>query len=109
MYNITIATDTTLYTLILVTKMTFNNTTMVTKTLSILLRPFVSIAPKQFKFIWLSNLSIFSVHDEGYSRHASYILILISTLQNTKETNKNGQSRKKLVHDEYRKKQQKTK
>ena len=47
--------------------------------MSILLRPFVFIAPKQFKLIWLSNLSIQSVPDEGYSRHASSTLISIST------------------------------
>ena len=28
---------------------------------------------------WLSNLSILSIHDEGYSRNVSYALILIST------------------------------
>jgi hypothetical protein len=50
--------------------------------LSILLRPFVFISPKQFKLILLSNRSnllILSVPDEGYSRHASSTLILIST------------------------------
>jgi hypothetical protein len=34
-------------------------------------RPFGCIAPKHFSIIWLSNLSILSVPDEGYSINAS--------------------------------------
>jgi hypothetical protein len=33
------------------------------------LRLFGFLAPKHFKIIWLSNLSILSVPDEGYSRN----------------------------------------
>jgi hypothetical protein len=40
------------------------------------LRPLVLLLPK---LIRLSNISILSVHDEGYSRNASCILSLIST------------------------------
>jgi hypothetical protein len=38
--------------------------------LAILFRPFGLLARKTFKIIWLSNLSILSVPDEGYSRNA---------------------------------------
>ena len=37
------------------------------------------LAPKDFKNIWLSNLLIMSVPDEGYSRNVSCTLNLIST------------------------------
>jgi hypothetical protein len=36
--------------------------------LALLLKLFGCIAPKHFKIIWLSNLSILSVSDEGYSK-----------------------------------------
>jgi hypothetical protein len=39
--------------------------------LAILFRPFGLLARKTFKIIWLSNLSILSVPDEGYSRNVS--------------------------------------
>jgi hypothetical protein len=38
----------------------------------------VLLLPK-LSIIWLSNLSMLSVHDEGYSRNASCALNLIST------------------------------
>jgi hypothetical protein len=44
--------------------------------LVIMLPPFGFLAPKDFQIIWLSNLLILSVHDEGYFRNA---LNLIST------------------------------
>jgi hypothetical protein len=37
------------------------------------------LAPKDFENIWLSNLLIMSVPDEGYSRNVSCTLNLIST------------------------------
>ena len=47
--------------------------------LAILLTPFGIIAPTHFWIIRLSNLSILSLPDEGYSRNASCVLTLIST------------------------------
>ena len=47
--------------------------------LAILFRPFGLLARKTSKIIWLSNLSILSVSDEGYSRNALCALNLIST------------------------------
>jgi hypothetical protein len=35
-----------------------------------MLPPFGFLAPKDFQIIWLSNLLILSVHDEGYFRNA---------------------------------------
>jgi hypothetical protein len=46
--------------------------------LAILLRPLVCCSQPLAHF-WLSNISILSVPDEGYSRHASCALNLIST------------------------------
>ena len=46
----------------------------------ILFRPFGLVAPKPFKIIWLSNLSILSVPDEGYSRRALRALNLSSMI-----------------------------
>ena len=42
------------------------------------LGPWVSLLPK-LEIIWLSNLSIFGVPEEGYSRNVSCTLNLIST------------------------------
>ena len=47
--------------------------------MSIMFRPFGCIAHTHFSITWLSNISILSVTDEGYSRNVSYALILIST------------------------------
>ena len=44
------------------------------------LGPFCFIAPKHFSIIWLSNLSILSIPDEGYFRNVSCALNLISML-----------------------------
>ena len=44
-----------------------------------LFRPFGLLAPKTFYAIWLSNLSILSVPNEGYSTNALCRLNLIST------------------------------
>ena len=38
--------------------------------LAILFRNFDLLTPKYFKIIWLSNILIFNVPDEGYSRNA---------------------------------------
>ena len=47
--------------------------------LSISYRPFGFIVPKYFLIIWLYNLSILNVPDEGDSRNTSRALNLIST------------------------------
>ena len=39
----------------------------------------VVLFPNTFKIFWISNLSILSVHDKGYSRKASCALNLIFT------------------------------
>jgi hypothetical protein len=44
-----------------------------------LFRPFGFIAPKHIYIVWLSNVSILSVPDEGYSRNVPCALNLIST------------------------------
>ena len=49
----------------------------ISRLLAILFRPFGVIAPTTC--IWLSNISMLSVPDEGYSRNASCALNLIST------------------------------
>ena len=49
----------------------------INRSLAILFRPFGIIAPTTG--IWLSNISMLSVPDEGYSRNASCALNLIST------------------------------
>jgi hypothetical protein len=41
--------------------------------------PFSLLGHKTFKIIWLSNISILSVPDEGYSRNALWALNLLST------------------------------
>ena len=52
----------------------------------------LNIKKKKKKKKWLSNLSILSVPDEGYSRNTSCVLNLISTVFCTlKATEKNAQ------------------
>jgi hypothetical protein len=41
-----------------------------------LFRPFGFIAPKHIHVIWISNVSILSVPDEGYSRNKLEIYVL---------------------------------
>jgi hypothetical protein len=50
---------------------------VISRSLAILFRPFGVMAPTTC--IWLSNISMLSVPDEGYSRNASCALNLIST------------------------------
>jgi hypothetical protein len=46
--------------------------------LAILFRPFVFLAPKDLKIIWLSNILALSIPHEAYSRNVLCALNLIS-------------------------------